>query len=372
MNETETRLADELKQEADTVQVDLDRMWSVVQEQTRTSPAVHRTARPWRRRLAPYVAAASVAAVVVTVAVVDNHDRGPSTATQTSPTPTPAKKKPTKAPSGPVDQPVDDWACAYRTVIQPRRSLQTYELVPAFVDPREVPDEAKDYAVPRYHFTLNGKTGVLDYGDAAGRRISRTKLTKSGDRWRVGDRTLCSGADGRPSPDPVALGKYTAKPRPFNTKADTVKQAPPTGTPVLVDDRTYFDGTGLLRQTTLYAYPAKGGYAFARVPDSNSVWVIPDNRLGGDSAQVNSSSSGPTNPFGEHAFSLDLIVSYLTGDRDVTGLRITSDSGQPQGPAQKLAFGGKTLYTVVARSKIDGDTLVTVLRKSGNEAPRRY
>ncbi|MEV6410913.1 hypothetical protein [Kribbella sp. NPDC051718] len=174
MNETETRLTDGLKQEADSVQVDLDRMWSAVQEQTRSTPAVRPAAQPrhWRRRLVPYVAAASVAAVLVTVAVVDDHDRGPSTATQTSPTP--AKKKPSKAPTGPVDQTVGDWACSYRTVIQPRRSLQSFELLEAFVDAREVPPEALEYGVPRYHFTLKGKTGVLEYGDAAGRRISQT------------------------------------------------------------------------------------------------------------------------------------------------------------------------------------------------------
>ncbi|NEA34361.1 hypothetical protein [Streptomyces sp. SID13031] len=380
MNETETRLTAELKQEADAVQPDLDRMWSAIQERTREGSAdasVVQGARPWRRRAAPYVAAASVAAVLVTVAVVNDHGRGPSPATRTTPT-QPATPQPStpqqasKGPTGPVDLPVGDWACPDRTGITPRRSLQTYELPMFFVDPREVPDEATDHQVPRYHFTIDGNTGVLDYGDAEGRRISQTKLIRAGDRWRLSDRTVCSGADGRPSPNPVALGKYTEKPLPFEARSLGVQATPPTGTPLLVDDRTYFDGTGQLHQTTLYAYPAKGGYAFARMPADDSSYdssVTPENRLGGDSAQVDSRDT----PFGAYAGNLDLILSYLTKDQDVTGLRITSSSGRPQGPAQKLTFpGGKTLYTAIARSKIDGDTLVTVLRKSGNEPPRRY
>lgn len=366
MNDTETRLTDELKREASTVEVDLDRMWSVVQERTRPEITVHPTVRPWRRRLAPYVAAAAVAAVAVTAAILQNDQREPSVAAQTTPTPA-ATKTTAKTPSGPVNQPVGDWACRYRTAIQPNPIV--------FLDPRKAPEEAADRGVPRYRFTLSGKTGVLDYGDASGRRISRTELTKAGALWRLGERTVCSGADGRPSADPVALGKYTGSPLPFDARSAQLQDVPATGTALLVDDRSYFDSTGMLRQTTLYAYPGKGGYAFARMPAGGSYdsRVTPENQLGGDSAQVDSRGPDQTNPFGAHAFTLDLVLSYLTSDADVTGLSSTSASDDRNGPAQKFTFpGGRTLYTVVAPSKIDGDTSVTVHRKSGDEAPKRY
>jgi hypothetical protein len=43
------------------------------------------------------------------------------------------------------------------------------------VDPGEAPQEAIEYGVPQYNVTLKGATGVLKYGDAAGRRIARTR-----------------------------------------------------------------------------------------------------------------------------------------------------------------------------------------------------
>ncbi|WP_433011365.1 hypothetical protein [Kribbella sp. CA-294648] len=370
MNETETRLTDELNREAAAVDVDLDRMWSVVQERTKTADSEAPAARRRRHRLTPYLAAASVAAVMVTVAVVNDGDHQPAPAGQNPPA---ATKDTSTAPvspdepAGPVDRPVADWACQYRTTIQP---------VPgAFFDPRKAPQEAIEREVPRFHFTLSEKTGVLDYGDASGRRISRTELTRTGDRWRVGARTVCSGAGGRPSTDPVALGKYTGKPLPFDPGTAQVTDIPATGTPVLVDDRSYFDCTGMLRQTTLYAYPAKNGYTFARIPENPSydLSVSPADQLGGDSAMVDSRGPDETNPFGAHAPTLELIVSYLTKDPDVTGLSSVSASDGRKGPVAKFAFpGGGTLYTVVAPSKIDGDTSVTVHRKSGDEPPRRY
>ncbi len=364
MNETETRLTDELEREAAALEVDLDRMWSVVQDRTKPAAIETPAARRWRHRVTPYLAAASVAAVVVTVAVVNNGDHEPLPAGQAPPAVT---KKTTKAPAGPVDQPVADWACRDRTAIQPKPGT--------FLDPRKAPEEAVERDVPRFHFALSGTTGLLDYGDASGRRISRTELTKTGGRWRVGARTVCTGAGGRPSTDPVALGKYTGKPLPFDTGTAQLRDVPATGTPLLLDDRSYFDSTGMLRQTTLYAYPAKGGYAFARIPETGSydLSVTHEDQLGGDSALVDSRGPDATNPFGAHAFTLDLIISYLSKDADVTGLSSISASDNRKGPAQKFDFpGGRTLYTVLAPSKLDGDTSVTVHRKSGNEAPRRY
>jgi hypothetical protein len=360
------------------VDVDLDRMWDAVQARTAGGqPSAVRT-RQWGRRLAPYLAAASVATVLVTVAAViaDSNEQPAATDPGRPATTAPRTTDPSTGPStGPAAGPIGDWACRYRTTIEPGNNSMTGKPVRAVLDARHAPPEAIEYGVPRYRFTVQGTTGVLEYGDTSGRRIAHTELTRSGSGWLVGKRTVCSGSGGRPSPDPVALGRYTPAPLPLDPKAAQLKATPMIGTPVLIDDRTYYDSTGMLRHRTLYAFETKGGYQFASMPaehDSYDQRAQPEDEIGGaNPPQV--TGIDDTHIFAGHTQLLGFVLSYLTGDTSVEGFTVKSAATGATGPAQRFTFpGGRTLYTVVPPTTVDGDTLVTVHRTTGDDPPRRF
>jgi hypothetical protein len=371
MNDTERRLIDELDRAASEVQVDVDRMWNTVQQRTAvrdTEPA----ARSWSRRLAPYLAAASVAAVLLVVGASLVGGTEPDASPVTSPSST---TKTTNPPKGPIPGPIGDWACGSRTVLSPGTNSMTFQPIRAVLDPRKVPPEAVAYGVPRYRFTLSETTGVLDYGDASGRRIARTELTRTTTGWLVGDRTVCSGPGGRPSPDPVRLGAHTKSPLPLDSRAAQLQATPMIGRPVLIDDRTYYDPAGMLRQATLYAFATKGGYQFVSMPADDgavSQQPQPEDQLGGGNL-LQPIGADDTYLFAGHSPFFGVVLSYLTDDKTVEGLGLrTASTGEP-GPAQSFAMpGGRTLYTVVPVSPVDGDSLVTVHRTTGDEPPKRF
>lgn len=151
---------------------------------------------------------------------------------------------------------------------------------------------------------------------------------------------------------------------------------PPTGQPLLLDDRTYYDATGLLRQTTLYAYPVKNGYQFARFPADDGGYrsdVIPEKLISGDSGSPSSSGTSKFAPFADYTRNIGSAFTYLTKDPDVTGLKVIHPSKGASGSSQRFALsGGRTLYTAVPTSFVDGDALVTVQRRSGDEPPARF
>ncbi|TDO36360.1 hypothetical protein EV643_12091 [Kribbella sp. VKM Ac-2527] len=369
----ENRLTQELEREAAAVRVDVDRMWDDVQQRTVGKTVVNPSVRPWRRRLTPYLAAASVATVLVAAgAFLTDPDEPPVSSTTPPPT-----TKITKIGREPVTRPgpIGDWVCPDRTVIQPGKDSMTFKPIRAVLDPAKAPPEAIAYGVPRYRYTLSGATGVLDYGDATGRRISRTELTRTTTGWLVGKRTVCSGPGGRPSPDPVALGAHTAAQLPFDPRSAQVKATPIIGKPLLIDDRTYYDPAGMLRHATLYAFETKGGYQFASVPADDESYqpdALPEDMISGGNL-VQPTGADETYIFAGSAPFFGTVLSYLTDDKTVESLSVRSASDGATGPAQRFTFpGGRTLYTVVPVSQLDGDTLVTVHRTTGDEPPRRF
>lgn len=371
MNKTERQLTTELDRAAHEVRVDVDRLWEAVQERTaRPEPPVRVRRRV--RGLAPYLAAASVATVLVTVAAVLAKSNEPAATDSGRPAPTTTSQP--SAPTGPASGPIGDWGCRYRTTIEPGDNSMTGKPVRAVLDPRQVPQEAEEYGVPRYRFTLSGTTGVLEYGDATGRRIAATELTRSGPGWLVGKRTVCSGPSGQPSPDPIQLGKHTRTPLPLDLQAAQLKATPMIGTPILLDDRMYYDPAGMLRQRTLYAFESKGGYQFASMPASDGSYdnrVQPEDEVGG-AIRIQPAGIDDARPFADHE-RLSPVLSYLTGDKTVEDLTVRSASTGAAGPAQHFTFpGDRTLYTVVPPSSLDGDSLVTVHRTTGDEPPRRF
>ncbi|GAB2668078.1 hypothetical protein [Kribbella swartbergensis] len=372
MNDTERQLRTELDRAASAVRVDVDRLWNAVHERTAgAGPAVH--ARPWRRRLAPYLAAASVATVLVTVtvgAVIADGNEQPAATTSTPP----AKPRTNEPAAGPAAGPIGDWACRHRTLITPGTNSVTGKPIRAVIAPGQAPTEAIEYGVPRYNITVKGQTGVLEYGDAAGRRIARTELTRAGTGWLIGKRTVCSGPAADPSPDPIQLGRHTRSPLPLDPRAAQLTATPIIGTPILVDDRTYYDPAGMLRQRTLYAFQTKGGYQFASMPADDGSYdnrAQPEDLIGG-ADRVQPTGTDDTRPFAGRE-RLSLVLSYLTDDKTVEGLTVRSASTGTTGPAQRFDFpGGRTLYTVVSPTTVDGDALVTVHRTTRDDPPRRF
>jgi hypothetical protein len=243
--------------------------------------------------------------------------------------------------------------------------------VRAVLDPSAAPPEAVAYGVPKYQFTFTATAGTLDYGDDAGRRIARTELTRTSDGWLVGRRTVCSGPAGRPSPDLAALGRYTSSPVPLDPQSAQVSANPPVGDPVLIDDRTYYDATGMLRHRSLYAYLTDEGYDFASMP--------PDNSLSTGSQKEDTivavglapqAGTNDTFVFGAHDL-VGRVFALLTKNRAVEGLTSRDAATGAPGTAQQFALpDGRTLYTVVPATP--GGTDVTVHRTTGDDPPRRF
>ena len=370
MNEPERRLTQDLDRAATQVQVDVDQLWQAFHERSAESPTGAPVSHPagWRRRLTPYLAAASVASVLVVAALFANGNK-PSAIT-TTPEPVISTSTPS---SGPLPSAIGAWACKDRRVIEPGINSVTGNRVRAVLDPTETPPEAIVYGVPRYQFTLNGTTGVLDYGDSSGRRIARTELTYTMNGWLVGRRTTCSGPAGRQSPDPAALGQYTSSPLPLDPQSAQVKATPPIGDPVLLDDRTYYDSTGMPHHRTLYAFAVEGGYQFASVPADGSY------RTGAETEDTIGAAgmSPPVVTSDTYIFggsdSLGLVLTLLTTNKTVEGLTSRDATTGAAGAAQQFTFpNGRTLYTVVPAPARQGATLVTIHRTTGNDPPRRF
>ncbi|MEV5962166.1 hypothetical protein AB0L70_10405 [Kribbella sp. NPDC051952] len=353
MNETERHLTKELDRAASAVQVDVDQLWEAMQDRTSAPVPAHPAC--WRRRVAPYVAAASVLAVFAVVAALlanGNHSPKPATTPHAS---------------------IGDWACKDRMSIVPGVDPTTGERVRAVLNPDVRPPEAEVYGVPRYEFTFTGNTGVLDYGDDSGRRIARTDLTRTPTGWLVGQRTLCSGPDRRLSPDPSELGQHTASPLPLDPRSAQVKATPPIGTPIMLDDRMYYDAVGMLRHRTLYVFAVQGGYQFASMPadGSYSSGAQAEDTVGANLSPINGSDD--TYIFGDHDARLGLVLTYLTKKTSVEGITSYDVPTNTAGASQHFSFpGGRTLYTVVPAPAEDGRTLVTVHRSTGDDPPRRY
>jgi hypothetical protein len=371
MNRSERRLSQELDRAATARQVDVDQLWQAVRERTAGTPgSAPPAAHPprWRRRLTPYLAAASVAGIFVVAALFANGNKpsGPTT------TPEPVVPHSTLT-NGPLSSAIGAWACQNRREIEPGINSVTGKPVRAVLDPDETPPEAIAYGVPRYQFTLHGTTGVLDYGDSSGRRIARTELTHTTTGWLVGRRTTCSGPAGGMSPDPAGLGQYMPSPLPLDPQSAQVKATPPIGDPIVLDDRRYYDSTGMLRHRTLYVFAVEGGYQFASMPADGSY------RTGAQTEDTIGAAdmSPPAGTSDTYIYGgsdrLGLVLTYLTSKKTVEGLTSRDAATGATGAAQQFTFpDGRTLYTVVPAPARQGGTLVTVHRSTGDDPPRRF
>lgn len=360
MNDREQLLVRGLADEADHVDVDVEALWRRVQEETGGSP--RSLSSPRRGRvLVPVLAGLAAAAVVTAIGVAQLPDDASG--------PGPSKVLPA---AGPVDARIGDWACDDQATLSPGREPDpaavengngvdrgagdsrsrvtrgdTVTLVPArrVVEPGSPPAEATEYGVPYYHFVLDGDSGRLLYGDDQRRLISTTQLVLDGGEWVMADRTVCAGIMGLPSPYATKLAAYTSAPVPFPADSLQVGEVPPTGDPVVLDDRTYYNEVGLLQHSTLYAYPTARGVMVINAPDDSSSSMAAGFAPGHTFAVnlIDGWAHG-SSPYSFRGWDQGEVFAVFSKDDDVTGLSTDNLRTGQTGLESSVRIGGGTLY----------------------------
>ncbi len=222
----EDRLARALREEAGAVEVDVARLHAETLRRVAARPAPRRGSRV----AVPVAAAVVVLALAAGVLALVQGLRGIDL--------------PGPASNGPVDR---GFSCAHR---------ETLDLVHPVDDAFQptlangAAAFAREVRAPRHALTISGRTATLRLGNADGSLASRTRFTRAGNGpFRAVEAVLCTGAGGGilvPGEDLLRLGPHSsATPYPSSIVQGS--------SPVLVDDRSYYDVAGLVRHRSLWA-----------------------------------------------------------------------------------------------------------------------
>jgi hypothetical protein len=237
----EQMLADALREEAESRDVDVTGLWAATQERIE-----HEDVRPRpSRRLVPLVAAATVglvAAGLAGLAALDDAHVGPAEA--------PGSERPQE---GGV---ADEFTC-------PEQITHDWTRPETVVDDRFVASlrggparQARVYGAPRYQLEEAGDRAFLRFGNADGSLATLSEFRLVDGEWTRFRTDVCVGKDGNiavPTRDEWSLGLHgrDAYPRVSGMGG------PNAGTPVLLDDRAYYDNVGLVRHRSMYAHPCE-------------------------------------------------------------------------------------------------------------------
>lgn len=238
----EERVSRALHEQADRVDVDLQRLYAGTRARTASTP---------RPRLRPVLGAvaATTALVLGGVAVATWGD---------------GVRVGQPAGSEPAEGGVDtEFSCAQQ------RSFdfadpppgQDDEFLPS-VD-RGPAAAARDVGAPRYEYVEDGGTATLWMGNSDGSLANVSTFTRVDGEWLRESATRCLGSadsivaeDGRS----LLLGEHGVTPWPADKMLDPRYT---TGEPVLVDDRPYYDVAGLMAHRSIYAAPCQRGVCWA-------------------------------------------------------------------------------------------------------------
>lgn len=234
MSRIEDRLTEALGREAEALDVDARRLLAATRERLPGRRAHRRT---------PLVLAASAAALVAAVAGVGlgidrlgGDDRVAS------------------------DRPVDTvFACPEQQAVD--LSGAQDEFVPDLRDqtPAQV---AKENHAPRWRFDEDGDSARLYLGNADGTLGSVSSYTRRDDTWVLSQSTVCgNGSPATPTSDGLRLGVRDTEPHPPQNALATGDRGL---TPVLVDDRSVYDYSGLVtRHRSLYVAPCGARFCWS-------------------------------------------------------------------------------------------------------------
>jgi hypothetical protein len=232
----EERLSRALHEDADGREVDLQRLFAATRDRLDATPAPSR--RPWAFAMAAAATAAVVAAGALLLPGGDLSllPAGPDRS------------------GGPVEGGVDDaFTCPEQVTYdwtRPETITDDYFVASLDGGPRA---QARNHDAARYEYEERGDRAYLRFGNADGTLATLSEFRRNGDEWVRFRTDVCTGRDGSvavPTQDEDRLGRHDGEPYPPSTLGGDRSNAA-----VLVDDRSYFDGVGLVRHRSIYAEP---------------------------------------------------------------------------------------------------------------------
>lgn len=110
--------------------------------------------------------------------------------------------------------------------------------------------EAERQSAARYEFDQRDDRAVLRLGDQEGRLLMVSEFRRRDGAWEPVRTEVCTGSEGSiavPTENEWTLGPHDAEPYPAGPLVGE------DGGPVLLDDRSYYDGSGRTRHRSFYA-----------------------------------------------------------------------------------------------------------------------
>jgi hypothetical protein len=170
---------------------------------------------------------------------------------------------------------------------------------------------ASSVEAPMYSYSRDGDTATLRLGNEDGSLASTATFHRSGGQWVLDTTVKCAGIGGQvlvPGDDPLRLGRRDQTPYPAARMVDHAERA------VLVDDRDYYDVTGLVHHRSMWAVPC--GKQLCMAAGNPSSLVLDD------------VPSGDGHPLVRDESSLFLPPDDLVGRPQPYGLWVVYDPGR--------------------------------------------
>lgn len=226
----EERVSRALREQAETVDVDVARLHAATVRATR-----HRRPRPRRGAVVLLLTTVvALAAAVLGAAMLIQGSR-------------------TEVPSDPVP----DRTSVARAFTCPRQI--TVDDAGRRVDDSFLPSlrggpaaAATEVGAPRYGYSEAGRTATLRLGNSDGSLASLSTFRRTGDGWDLITTRKCAAADGGvqvPGAGNGRLGVHESTPYPADDMVENPDQA------VLIDDRSSYDVAGLVRHRSMWVSP---------------------------------------------------------------------------------------------------------------------
>lgn len=227
----EQKLADALREEAETRDVDVDALWH------RTRDRLHEQ-EPLRRRRGPVFAAAAAAVALAVGGLAVAELAGPEQ-------PEPAAPGEGRTVEGGVD---DSFSCPEQIThdwTRPETVTDDYFVASLRGGPAR---QAELHRAARYEFEEDGDRAFLRFGNADGTLATLSEFRRVDGEWARYRTDVCVGRNGSvavPTRHPLDLGN--AADVPYDPKGVAPRRAS------LVDSRFYYDTVGLVRVRSIWA-----------------------------------------------------------------------------------------------------------------------